>query len=126
MGDSRRSSSRNLFAYIHRKNEKPFSFRFRESALQQPMMLKKIFIVYQRTTHSMKRKRSAISGRDVFNQVRRKHILGCDSYCGTCVDSNSSGKQIRTLLLSQNGNFLSGLDKTHKSSEPRPSTGYKI
>ena len=111
MGESRPSSSRNLFAYIHRKNEKAFSFLFRESALQQPMMLKQIFIVYQRTTHSMKRKRNAISGRDVFKQVRRKHILGCDSYCGTCVDSNSSDNQIRTLLLSQNGKFLSGLDK---------------
>jgi len=111
MGESRRSSSRNLFAYIHHKNEEAFSFLFRESALQQLMTLKQIFIVYQRTTHSMNRKRSAISGRDVFNQVRRKHILSCDSYCGTCVDWNSSDKQIRTLLLSQNGKFLSGLDK---------------
>ena len=33
MGESLRSSSRNLFAYIHRKNEKAFSILFPESAL---------------------------------------------------------------------------------------------
>ena len=47
--------------------------------LQQPVIPRQIFIVYQSTTHGMKRKRSAISGRELFNQDGRKHILSCNS-----------------------------------------------
>ena len=50
----------------------------------------------------MKRKKSAISGQDVFNEVGRK-ILLCDSYGRTFVTRTVAliGQQIRILFLSQ-------------------------
>ena len=77
-------------------------------------------MAYQRTTHSMKQKRCAIRGQEVFNLVGRKHILGCDSYCGTCLDSNSSAERLANLNLSHAGteNFCLDLIKSsHESSK---------
>ena len=83
------------------------------------MMLRQIFMAYQRTTHSMKQKRCAIRGQ-VFNLVGRKHILGCDSYCGTCVDSNSRAERLANLNLSHAGTENVCLDlikSSHESSK---------
>ena len=75
------------------------------------------FIVYQKTIHNMKRKRSAISGQEVFNQVGRKHILGCDSYCGTCVDSNSSAERLANYaFVTGTEHFCLDSIKSHESS----------
>ena len=68
----------------------------------------------------MKRKKSAISGQEVFNEVGRK-ILLCDSRGGTCVDSNSSTDRSanpNSLFVSDTENFCLDSIKSHKSSEP--------
>ena len=69
----------------------------------------------------MKRKKSAISGQEVFNNVGTNHIPLCDSYGGTCVDSNSSADR----SANPNSPFVPGAEnfcldsiKSHKSSEP--------
>ena len=68
----------------------------------------------------MKRKKSAISGQEVFNEVGRK-ILFCDSYGGTCVDSNSSADRSanpNSPFVPDTENFCLDSITSHKSSEP--------
>ena len=68
----------------------------------------------------MKRKKSAISGQEVFNETGRK-ILLCDSRGRTSVDSNSSTDRSanpNSLFVSDTENFCLDSIKSHKSSEP--------
>ena len=51
---------------------------------------------------------------------KKKHILGCDSYCGTCVDSNSSPERLANLnfaFVSGTENFCLDLIESHESSK---------
>lgn len=76
--------------------------------------------VYKRTTLSMKRKRSVISGQEDFNQVRRKLILSWDSYFRTCVDSNSSAERLANLnsaFVTKAKYFCVESIKSHESCE---------
>ena len=64
---------------------------------------------------------SAISGQEVFIEVGRNHILLCDSYGRTCVDSNSSADRSAnpsSPFVPKIENFCLDLIKSHKSSEP--------
>ena len=67
-------------------------------------------MAYQRTTHSMK----------FSSKSEKKHILGCDSYCGTCVDSNSSTERLANLnfaFVSGTENFCLDSIESHESSK---------
>ena len=67
-------------------------------------------MAYQRTTHSMK----------FSSKSEKKHILGCDSYCGTCVDSNSSTERLANLnfaFVSGTENFCLDAIESHESSK---------
>ena len=51
---------------------------------------------------------------------KKKHILGCDSYCGTCVDSNSSTERLANLnfaFVSGTENFCLDAIESHESSK---------
>ena len=62
-------------ATSHCKNEEDFKL-FLSLYLSQGNVL--IWPLILRTTYSMKRERGAISSKEIFNRVRRKHIHGCD------------------------------------------------
>ena len=67
-------------------------------------------MAYQRTTHSMK----------FSSKSEKKHILGCNSYCGTCVDSNSSTERLANLnfaFVSGTENFCLDTMESHESSK---------
>lgn len=119
------SLSWNLFAHIHHKNEGAF-YKIKnylwESTLQWPMMLRQIFIVYQKITPGMKRKRSGISGQEVFSEVWRKHNPFLRFIERNLYASNNSTHAERLANPNSpfvtNRKFLSELIKSYESSEP--------
>ena len=55
-----------------------------------------------------------------FQACWKKNILGCDSYCGTCLDSNSSAERLANLnsaFVSGTENFCLDSIKSHESSK---------
>ena len=119
------SLSWNLFAHIHHKNEGAF-YKIKnylwESVLQRPMMLRQIFIVWQKITPGMKRKRSGISGQEVFSEVWRKHNPFLRFIQRNLYASNNSTHAERLANPNSpfvtNRKFLSELIKSYESSEP--------
>ena len=68
-----------------------------------------------RTTHSIKRKRGAISSKEIFNGVRRKHIRGCDfSEAERCpVELVWAQAYSTERLANPNSAFVTGTDNFH-------------
>ena len=66
------------------------------------MILSQIYIIHQRTTHSMKRERSVISGQEIFEQVAVKE-RGTVELMWT---SSNSGRR----LANPNSAFVTGTD----------------
>lgn len=93
-----------------------------ESVLQRPMMLRQIFIVYQKITPGMKRKRSGISGQEVFSEVWWKHNPFLRFIQRNLYASNNSTHAERLANPNSpfvtNRKFLSELIKSYGSSEP--------
>ena len=93
-----------------------------ESVLQQPMMLRQIFIVYQKITPGMKRKRSGIGGQEVFSEVWWKHNPFLRFIQRNLYASNNSTHAERLANPNSpfvtNRKFLSELIKSYESSEP--------